>query len=725
MPGSAPFRKSRRFGQSFVRHSDRTATVPDAGEEKHEQMEDSSSTYVLNRHHIHKAKLSRTHSERGHEGSLRRGGVGSVGGVGGGRHPADAPREVPDFCEGIDQKVLPLPMRPPPQDWVYRLPGENSYEMRILAESLAADQREVLQHGFFTRGSGGETAKPSSLNRIFLDAVERGDKSTVTRCLRCPQPVNVNCTNMLGRTAIQIAVDNENFEIVELLLQEPNIRIGDALLYAIQEGVYRIVEMLIDHHSITKEVLGTSWSKRVSRSEESHDFSADISPVILASICNQFEILQLLLSRGARIERPHRSNCCCKDCIMMNREDSLKYSLWRMNTYRALASPAWLSLTSPDPVLAAFKLSWELCNLASRENEFKEVFIQLSEQCKKYACDLLDQCRSTEEVLAVLNKSSDSSDISDEEDSESPNRTAVPLNDGTANRRYGKRPVGQFCPSRLCTEGQDWSQAHTSAQNRAIYRNDMHRLEIASEEMLFEPVFGRRDVSQYTIVEEMGEPSEGLQTSSQVESRLYQDGEFKHIGSSDMALECTDERSQVGNANGEEEDDLVTAEDTRVHEDDAEKGEEDEIKPLRLDRLKLAIKWEQKRFVAHPHCQHILTSLWYDQLPGWRKHHPTVKLLFCLAIVLALPLLALIYLIHPRGSVGRFLRSPMIKFVNHSASIAMFLALLLIASTDGQSIKALEQRQQTRGPDPNRIELLILWWVAGELLFVRFHSNRQ
>ncbi|VDN16073.1 unnamed protein product [Dibothriocephalus latus] len=107
-----------------------------------------------------------------------------------------------------------------------------------------------------------------------------------------------------------------------------------------------------------------------------------------------------------------------------------------------------------------------------------------------------------------------------------------------------------------------------------------------------------------------------------------------------------------------------------------------------------------------------MTSLWYDQLPGWRKHHPIVKLLFCIAIVMALPLLAVIYLIHPRGSVGRFLRSPMIKFVNHSASIAIFLVLLLIASTDGQSIKALEQRQKTRGPDPNRIELLILWWVA-------------
>ncbi|BHF71248.1 anthranilate synthase component II, variant [Sparganum proliferum] len=586
MTGGATFLKSRRFPQSLGKQSERTCTGSEAGYGKWEQTEGPPSTSVPNRH---KVRLGRAHSERRHEVSVKRNG--------GGRRPSVTPRDVPHFCEGVDQKVLPLPTRLPPPDWVDRLPSENSYEMRVLAESLAAAQREVLQRDFLARSNLGEGNNPSSsLTRIFLDAVERGDKSTVTRCLRCPQPVNVNCTNMLGRTAIQIAVDNENFEIVELLLQEPNIRIGDALLYAIQEGVYRIVEMLIDHHSITKEVLGTSWSKRVSRSEESHDFSADISPVILASICNQFEILQLLLSRGARIERPHRSNCSCNDCVMMNREDSLKYSLWRMNTYRALASPAWLSLTSPDPVLAAFKLSWELSNLASRENEFKEVFIQLSEQCKKYACDLLDQCRSTEEVLAVLNKSSDSSDNSDDEEGESSSVT-----DGIADRRYFRR---QICRRRLHKEEQNSVQSYSSSQHRAVFGNDMHRIDISSEQLPFQPGFSRREVSQYTIVEKLDEVNEGLQTRpyedpdlcSHRESRQQQGNEVNHSRSTGAILECKDKRSQIGSEDETideaVEDDLDSADE--VSDDEGDEEEEDPS-PLRLDRLKLAIKWEQKR----------------------------------------------------------------------------------------------------------------------------------
>ena len=206
--------------------------------------------------------------------------------------------------------------------------------------------------------------------RVFLEAVERGDKHTVARSLQGSKPVNVNARDMMGRSAIQIAVDNENVELVELLLKQSDIQIGDALLYAVREGVYRIVEMLIDHPTITTDMLGGDWSNHKS-AKNSADYAQDISPIILAAHCNQFEILQLLLARGARIERPHALTCQCDRCTTNIKRDSLRHSLLRIHTYRALASPAWISLTSFDPVLTAFKLSWELKHLAARENEFK------------------------------------------------------------------------------------------------------------------------------------------------------------------------------------------------------------------------------------------------------------------------------------------------------------------------------------------------------------------
>lgn len=255
--------------------------------------------------------------------------------------------------------------------------------------------------------------------RKFLEAAEKGDKPTIQQCIneeRTDASFNVNCTDVLGRTALEIAVDNENFEIVEVLLKSPSIKIGNALLYAVREGVYRIVEMLIDHPSITGEMLGCEgWqdSLKGAKDAENFEYSADISPVILAAHLNQFEILQLLLTRGATINKPHSLSCSCQSCIEDRFNDSLKHSLRRIYTYRALASPAWISLTSNDPILTSFKLSWELQKLSSRECEFKEVYWHLSEQCKSYACDLMSQCRSTEEVIAVLNKDVASDDPAD------------------------------------------------------------------------------------------------------------------------------------------------------------------------------------------------------------------------------------------------------------------------------------------------------------------------
>ncbi len=286
--------------------------------------------------------------------------------------------------------------------------------------------------------------------RRFLESVEKGDQQTMMRCLQGHRPVNVNCTNLLGRSAIQIAVENENIEIVELLLKQKDVKIGDALLCAIDEGGYQLVELLINHPSIKSSMLGTNWSKYKMQLQvdESSEYFPDISPVILAAQCNQFEILQLLLSRGAKIDRPHPHNCQCKRCKKQMRQDSLRYSLYRIYTYSALASPAWMSLTSPDPLLTAFKLSWELHYLSTNEKEFKELYAKLRDQCKQYACDLLEQCRSTEEVIDLLNRE-DGEDGDEEEQHDTQKEDEEDNERVTLDRlklaiKYNQKQVGSY-----------------------------------------------------------------------------------------------------------------------------------------------------------------------------------------------------------------------------------------------------------------------------------------
>jgi hypothetical protein len=120
----------------------------------------------------------------------------------------------------------------------------------------------------------------------------------------------------------------------------------------VHEGVYRIVEMLVNHPSITREVLGSEWSRyrrslatfsnQLHADDESSDYPPDVSPIILAARCNQFEILQLLLARGARIERPHHLGCGCRRCAVERQRDSLRYSLLRIHTYEV--SSRWAVL---------------------------------------------------------------------------------------------------------------------------------------------------------------------------------------------------------------------------------------------------------------------------------------------------------------------------------------------------------------------------------------------
>ncbi|CDW52278.1 transient receptor potential ion channel A [Trichuris trichiura] len=394
------------------------------------------------------------------------------------------------------------------------------------------------------------------MERTLLEAAYKGDKASVEACLQAPEGVDINCTDLLGRTALEISVDNENVEIVELLLKQPGVKVCNALLYAIREGVFKMVEMILNHHSITPETLGDGWSARlVAENGENFEYASDISPIILAAHLNQFEILQLLLSRGAIIRRPHSLSCSCKQCHDDRMNDSLLHSLRRINTYRALASPAWISFTSSDPVLTAFRLSWELQRLSDLECEFKEFYWELSEQCKKFACDLLSQCRSSEEVIGVLNK-----DVSDD-------------------------------PQDI------WSSK------------------------------------------------------------------------------------------------------------------------LSLARLRLAIKYEIKQFVAHPHCQQLMTSIWYEGFPGRRQSGWLMNTVICLLLIFSWPLLSICYIAVPKSRVGNLVRAPFMKFLYYSTSFGCFLFLLTFATFEDyrhSASSAIDSlRAAERGPALSFVEMLIVIWVIG------------
>ncbi|XP_030008979.1 short transient receptor potential channel 4b isoform X2 [Sphaeramia orbicularis] len=383
----------------------------------------------------------------------------------------------------------------------------------------------------------------SPMERAYLGAVEKGDYASVKQALEEAEiyfRININCIDPLGRTALLIAIENENLEIIELLLSY-NVYVGDALLHAIRKEVVGAVELLLNH----KKPRGEKQVPPILLDKQFSDFTPDITPIILAAHTNNYEIIKLLVQRGVSIPQPHDVRCNCVECLSSSDVDGLRHSRSRLNVYKALSSPSLIALSSEDPFLTAFQLSWELKELSTVENEFKSEYEELSHTCKQFAKDLLDQTRSSKELEIILN-----------------------------------------------------------------YRDNMNPL--------------------------------------------------------------LDENTND------------------------------------LARLKLAIKYCQKEFVAQPNCQQLLASRWYDEFPGWRRRHWAVKLITCIFIGILFPLLCMFYLISPKNRYGLFIRKPFIKFICHTASYLTFLFLLFLAS---QHIAFTERDLQ--GPPPTTVEWMILPWVLG------------
>ncbi|ESO05095.1 hypothetical protein HELRODRAFT_130200, partial [Helobdella robusta] len=383
--------------------------------------------------------------------------------------------------------------------------------------------------------------------RVYLNAAALGDVPILRQSLEdIDVPLNLNCVDYMGRSALHLAVDNDNMESIELLLDRLQFEcLEESLLHA-------IIRTIIEHPSYIagEESLKKRHKDPFFRTDEKSQFSPDITPLILAAHYNNHEIIQMFLSRNHTIVKPHHISCRCSECVTKRGYDSLKRSRSRLNAYRALASPAYMALSSPDPIMTTFELRQEMKKLAQVEKEFKSEYLSLVEQCMDFACELMDLCRGTQEVEAVL--------------------------------------------------------------------------------------------------------SEGSQ----------------------------------------------------------ENGSRDP-----LARLKMAMQYEEKKFVAHPNCQQHLTSIWYGPETGfmqsltlWKK---SLMWVVCVPLV---PVFCFVYILSPDNKIGNAMRCPASKFITHTLSHVCFLILLAAATfrLDEKFLPIPSTRSSTSDWFENR-SLGLLWMECKQM----------
>ncbi|KAM6907138.1 short transient receptor potential channel 2-like [Xenentodon cancila] len=360
------------------------------------------------------------------------------------------------------------------------------------------------------------------------------------------------------REALNLSIRLGNEDCMDALLQGIKFdfrQIHEALLVAVDTNQPRVVKRLLDRLDQEKgnKMDVRSFSQAIfDRSIDNSQFAPGVTPLTLACQKDLYDIVTMLTQKGHVIPYPHKISCACLECRNGRQYDLLKFSLSRINTYRGIASRAYLSITSDDAMLSAFSLSRELCKLSQKEPEFKPEYLSLEQICQEFAVELLGMCRNQSEVTTILNSCGD-------------------------------------------------------------------------------------------------------QSQDSLDEQAFEDG--------------------IPN----------------------------------LSRLRLAVNFNQKQFVAHPICQQVLSSIWCGNLSGWRGSRTAWKLLVSVGIFLTMPLLCLVYWIAPKSKAGKIIKIPVIKFLLHSASYLWFLITLL-----GESITMEMYRDKFASREQNILHSSFhMVWVVG------------
>lgn len=94
---------------------------------------------------------------------------------------------------------------------------------------------------------------------------------------------------------------------------------------------------------------------------------------------------------------------------------------------------------------------------------------------------------------------------------------------------------------------------------------------------------------------------------------------------------------------------------------------------MSLHRLTQAIYYKQKKFVAHSNIQQLLSSIWYDGLPGFRRKTLAEKCMCIVKVAVLFPLYCMMYMVAPNCKTGILMRKPFMKFLIHASSYLFFL----------------------------------------------------
>ena len=220
--------------------------------------------------------------------------------------------------------------------------------------------------------------------------------------------IDLDCLDSSSKTALQVAADLEDSSVREriitaLLNNGASLQIG--LLNAVRQEDARVVKILLQFYDKQHQ---TSPRESIS----ARGITAHITPLILAACLQNFQIVKLLLEHGLTVDVPTAVRWSRDSTGAVS--EKLGPAVYRLNEYRALASPVFIAASflqdvqrGLDPVLQACTLNKQLRDMAQQEYEFRNEYLQLCDGCEEFTVSLLNECCTMEEISCVLETKSE------------------------------------------------------------------------------------------------------------------------------------------------------------------------------------------------------------------------------------------------------------------------------------------------------------------------------
>lgn len=241
-----------------------------------------------------------------------------------------------------------------------------------------------------------ESPNIDELQRRILRAIKERDLHEIRSLLEANPKIGTQISSSSQLDILSQAIQKNLPDVLEYLMRS-GFQVGrSALFIAIKAEHEQCVEVIVKNVDEGRGDVGPTTIVA----------GGFVSPLMIAVYQKQYDIIELLVKQGYRLE---------PDQISLEQTNREVFVLRKIHYYRAKASPLYIAYTylcddeASHPLSQIFEITKEMVKKKEEIAEFEEDYEGLSKNLDQFAVDLLNECRTVKEIqdLTYINPKQD------------------------------------------------------------------------------------------------------------------------------------------------------------------------------------------------------------------------------------------------------------------------------------------------------------------------------